>query len=192
MNQLRPNPAPLPPGPPTSRMVLLVDSVNDRQGARAARLRSLGATVHCASNGTDARALWRPAVYALVLIEFRDADDDIDPFYWYAVGLSAAQRFGFYSATAPYIATRVAEAARDRTASHRPKDRIRELSQNPAGRRAGGDLFEAVHRIAALRRFRRPAERELDVPRREEPAGLPKPSFLSAVERAERALGGDA
>lgn len=191
MKQLQPNPAPPSPGPPTSRMVLLVDSVNDRQGVRAARLRSLGATVHCASNGTDARALWRPAVYALVLIEFRGADDDIDPFYWYAVSLSAAQRFGFYSSTAPYIATRVGEAARDRGASQRPKGRMRDLLQNPSRRRAGGDLFEAVHRIAALRRFRRPAERDRDVPRREETTGFPKPSFASAVERAERVLRGD-
>ena len=96
MQQAQSVSTPYVPQPPAVRPeVLLIDSNLQRQFGRAAGLRMQGVTVTCAKTGADAYLLWEPALYRLVLIDFRGADSGIRGFYQYVKALANGQRIAY-------------------------------------------------------------------------------------------------
>lgn len=155
------------------RNVLLLDAAEARQLARAAAMRTAGATVQCAATVEDARALWKPGSYQLVLIELQDGGSGFRQFYEYARAQSADQAFGFYTSEPPYLSPdpdgRPAKPARAR---------------KPAGSDSrssfSSSLSEATQQITAARAADR-ARRGTAEP------SLPG-SFAAAVRAAEQAV----
>lgn len=102
------------------RNVLLLDAAESRQFARAAAMRSVGATVQCASTAEAARLAWKPGAYQLVLIEFQGGGPEFRQFYDYARGASATQAFGFYVEGPPFLAASPERLSRTQRQERRP------------------------------------------------------------------------
>ena len=152
------------------RNVLLLDAAEARQLARAAAMRSVGATVQCATSAEAARKAWKPGAYQLVLIEFQGGGPEFRQFYDYARNLSATQAFGFYVEGPPYLAASPQpQAGRSGRRESRP-------AANPAAQSTS--LAAATEQIAA--------KRALDRTRREASPSVPG-SFAAAVRAAEQA-----
>jgi len=152
--------------------VLLLDAAEPRQQARAAAMRSAGATVQCAATVEAARALWKPGSHQLVLIELEAAGAAFREFYDYARTACARQAFAFYTAEPPYLATA-------------PDARARKRGRGQAGQERGAgesrpSLGQASQRIARARASSR--ARQAPAPS----AG--RPSFAEAVRAAEEAV----
>jgi hypothetical protein len=88
---------------PFERNILLLDSSEARQFARAAAMRAAGASVQCVSSVSNAQAVWKPGSYQLVMIDLGGKGAAFREFYEYARGLSPKQAFAFYVPYPPYL-----------------------------------------------------------------------------------------
>jgi CheY-like chemotaxis protein len=157
------------------RNVLLIDSVESRQLARAAAMRQAGATVQCVSTGDAARAVWKPGSHQLVLIELAGAGPDAREFYDYARALNARQAFAFYTDEPPYLSAtpggRAARTARPHPTTAKPSG---------AARLGARISFAEASQKMAVARAARPAESAAA-----SPSSASRPSFSDAVKAAE-------
>jgi hypothetical protein len=170
--------------------VLLIDGDKKRQFGRAARMRGSGVVVDCASDGAAAYALWRPATYRLVLIEFSGAGEAVREFCTHVQASSPLQRIGFYRTVSPFLsrsemaAPPVQEPALAPIAPGEPANST-SLALSP------GRFMEAAQQIAVLRARAgrsRPIRRSAPAPA---PAPRPEPPKVeSAASLAARILGG--
>lgn len=96
-----------PPAPPLKpapkKSVLLVDADPERQLLRATAMRERGVIVDAVHTGGEARGLWKPRFYSLLIIELSGASADTDDFYRYVLDREPNQRFAFYSNVPPYL-----------------------------------------------------------------------------------------
>ena len=118
---------PAPPVKPAPRQsVLLVDADPERQLIRATAMRERGVIVDAVHTGSEARGLWKPKFYRLLIIELSGASADTDDFYRYVLDREPNQRFAFYSNVPPYLTStpprpsQLADAS-DRRALRGPK-----------------------------------------------------------------------
>lgn len=171
-DQLTPEPS-APPVKPAKKSVLLIDAEPERQLTRATAMRERGVIVDAVHSGGEARALWKPHSYQLVMIELAGAAPDADEFYRYVLDREPNQRFAFYSNIPPYLT------------STPPVRRTGDASPAESRRApvpASGNGAPTTPRAAD------PSNR----PRLERPATPPKldTSFSEAVKNAERDLFG--
>jgi hypothetical protein len=89
--------------PAQKQSVLLVDADPDRQLIRATAMRERGVIVDAVHTGSEARGLWKPRFYRLLIIELSGASPDTDDFYRYVLDREPNQRFAFYSNVPPYL-----------------------------------------------------------------------------------------
>src|SRR5512133_726382 len=95
---------PVPPvKPAVKQSVLLVDANPERQLIRATAMRERGVIVDAVHTGSEARGLWKPRFYRLLIIELSGASADTDDFYRYVLDREPNQRFAFYSNAPPYL-----------------------------------------------------------------------------------------
>lgn len=151
--------------------ILLLDAAEPRQLARAAALRSAGATVQCARTAEAARLLWKPGSHQLVIIELDDAGADFRQFYDYARAACASQAFAFYIAEPPYLAS-TPDAQPGKRRAVREFAPARGGAQRRALERAGSQIATA----RAVHRARRDAAADT----------IARPSFAEAIKAAEQ------
>lgn len=145
------------------RKILLLDANPASRESRAKALRDRGAHVDCAAAAEDARTAWKPGSHEIVLIEFRNAGEEIRDFYRFARVNGRKQKFGFYLAESPYL-----------TSSHRQCEVAVDCARGPLSvprkpecedDNCQTGLREAARRIATVRRLTRPgassAEKQL-------------------------------
>jgi CheY-like chemotaxis protein len=174
-----------PPEPEKVKKILLLDADPTSRDNRAKAIRDRGAQVDCAGGGDEARALWKPGCYELVLIEFRSAGVEADDFYHYARLTSRKQRFGFYLEGPPYLTLSHQQYESSRVpADCEPAGRLSALAEGADGKHQTG-LPEAAKRIATVRRLTRPGTTEGGAP-------LRGTSVSAAMKIASRVLGGGA
>jgi hypothetical protein len=162
--------------------ILLLDANDARRDNRTKALRDRGVQVDCAGNAEHARTLWKPGSHEIVLIEFRNAGEEIHDFHRYACNMRKKQKFGFYVGDPPYL-----------TRSHRQCESVMEGSpirdSSALAESLGEDgsyrtgLHEAARRIATVRRLTRPATTNSNAPSR-------GASVSDAMRIANRVLGG--
>src|ERR1051326_3404899 len=112
---------PAPPVKPTAKQsVLLVDADPERQLIRATAVRERGVIVDAVHTGSEARGLWKPRFYRLLIIELSGASADTDDFYRYVLDRETNQRFAFYSNVPPYLTS---TPPKQRQASDAPEGR---------------------------------------------------------------------
>lgn len=175
-----------PPQTFPSKRILLLDCSTTSRDTRTNALRARGATVDCVGNGADARSLWKPGSHHIVLIEFRSADADVHDFYLHVRETCSDQKFGFYTASPPYLTTSpipcepacYQESAP--LASQQWQGLVREAVAT-ARFRVG--VTEAARRIALIRKAARPDA----VNGQKRPQRVP---FSDAVKMAERIVQG--
>jgi len=140
------------------RRILLLDANSNSREARTKALRDRGAQVDCAAGAEDARIVWKPGSHEVVLIEFRNAGEEIHDFYRYARLNSRKQKFGFYVDGPPYL-TRSRRPCESDTAimGCSPPEALSasaNLEFEDGTYQTG--LREAARRIATVRRLTRP------------------------------------
>jgi len=140
------------------RKILLLDANRTSCEARAKALRDRGMHVDCVAGSQDARMVWKPGAYEIVLIDFRTAGEDGRDFYRYAAFAARKQKFGFYMHGAPYLTSsrrqcESAAAAGVLAPPAAPPDPPK-LEWKEGECQTG--LHEAARRIATLRRLTHP------------------------------------
>jgi CheY-like chemotaxis protein len=140
------------------RRILLLDANSTSREARAKALRDRGVNVDCVAGSQDARMVWRPGAYEIVLIDFRTTGEDGRDFHRYAAFSARKQKFGFYMSGAPYLTSsrRQCESAAATVIlepAEAPPDAAK-LEWKDGECQTG--LCEAARRIATLRRLTHP------------------------------------
>jgi hypothetical protein len=169
-----------------NRRILLLDANSNSRGARTKALRDRGAHVDCVAGAEDARTVWKPGSHEIVLIDFRNAGEEMRDFYRYACVKGRKQKFGFYVDGPPYV-----------TRSHsRCEPASATIDCSPPGELAAfaqleceddnfqTGLREAARRIATVRRLTRPGAASGGAQLRGIPAS-------EAMRIASRVLGGE-
>jgi CheY-like chemotaxis protein len=86
------------------KRLLLLDANGMSREKRAVALQDRGANVDSVASAKLAQNLWRPGSHEVVLIDFRNAGEEMYDFYRDARLRSAKQKFGFYVSGPPYLA----------------------------------------------------------------------------------------
>jgi hypothetical protein len=171
------------------RRILLLDANDTSRDNRTKALRDRGAHVDCAGSGDHARTLWEPGLHEIVLIEFRNAGEEIHAFYRYACHTRKKQKFGFYVGGPPYLTRshRQYEAAGANMGGS-PVEGLSALAEiDCADGKFQTGLREAARRIATVRRLTRPGPAYGDAQQQ-----LRGASVSAAMRIATRVLGGEA
>lgn len=86
-----------------ARRVLLVDESGSRRELRAEIMRKLGLEVDCASDISEARSLWRPDLYTLVLMNIDDKLGQRERFCEQARAAKPSQQIAFLVGKPDYL-----------------------------------------------------------------------------------------
>jgi hypothetical protein len=166
---------PVPPVKPAQKQsVLLVDADPDRQLIRATAMRERGVIVDAVHTGSEARGLWKPRFYRLLIIELSGASPDTDDFYRYVLDREPNQRFAFYSNVPPYLTS---TPPRQRVADDAPEGRALRGPKPPAEAAPASEPARNASKSPIYARQDRPT-RQSKV----------SSSFAESVKNAERDL----
>jgi DNA-binding NtrC family response regulator len=171
--------------------ILLLDSSTTRRDLRARSMKTLGIKVDCAAGLADARLLWQPGVYELVLIDLHNTSSGTQGFCKTVQAASPHQRVLFYVGSPAYLSASPGVGSGAKEKGYGPWNDQVDISAaaepTPASR---GSICEAAWRISAgkstgrPRTSKPPTTEELRINAEE----LRAVSFSDAVKQAERAL----
>jgi len=143
------------PGEVKKKRVLLIDTLQAKRDLRAEVLRKLGMDVDCAADIAEARVWWRPALYALVLINMETGRGQRDKFCDDLRSATPPQRVAFLVGQPEYLADSPNADQELQMASADEQAGIASAKGTfPADRgdtTEGWGILEASRRIAAVR-----------------------------------------
>src|SRR5258706_8517543 len=168
--------------------ILLLDSSTTRRDLRARSMKTLGIKVDCAAGLADARLLWQPGLYELVLVDLHNTSSGTQGFCKKVQAANPNQRVLFYVGSPAYLSDRPGVGSGAKQKGYGPWDDRVDVNAEatPASR---GSICEAAWRISAgksmgkSRTSRPPTTEELRINAEE----LRAISFSDAVKQAERA-----
>ena len=154
--------SPRPPGKSGGKLLLL-DSNTTTRDLRARVMRKLGLDVDSAADTIEALLLWRPDVYALVLVDLRSAPLLVQRFRNEIRSASPGQRVAYFVGKPLYLAGAPCDGEDAPVASDFGEwgQRVRTLFEEACERLPRrGSLLEAAWRISARRSLNDPRAKE--------------------------------